>query len=61
MSVHYKDKELLAENKDKELIKLTLKDFISICLAQYSILLPLGIGILFIYFLIVLFITKVWF
>ncbi len=41
--------------------KITMKDFIAMCLAQYSILLPIGLLILLGYFLIVVFITKVWF
>ena len=41
--------------------KITLKDFFAMCIAQYSILLPIGLLVLLGYFLIVLFITKVWF
>lgn len=41
--------------------KITLKDFLAMCMAQYSILLPIGLLVLLGYFLIVLFITKVWF
>ena len=41
--------------------KITMKDFIALCMAQYSVLIPLGLLILLGYFIIVLFITKVWF
>ena len=41
--------------------KITMKDFIALCMDQYSVLIPLGLLILLGYFIIVLFITKVWF
>lgn len=56
----YEKSETL-KSKDQEMEKLTFKDFIAICLAQYSILIPLGIGVLFIYFILMVLITKVWF
>lgn len=55
----YEKRESLKTNEKME--KLTIKDFMAICLAQYSILIPLGLGVLFIYFIIMVLITKVWF
>lgn len=42
-----------------EPIKLTFKEFVEICLAQYAILLPMALGITLFFFLVILFITKV--
>lgn len=45
--------------ENHEPVKLTFREFVEICLAQYSILLPISLGITAVFFLVILFITKV--
>lgn len=42
-----------------EPVKLTFKEIVEICLIQYSILIPISLGITFIFFLVLVFITKI--
>lgn len=46
------------ENKKRE--KIGFKDILAIVLAQYAILIPIVLGAIFIFFLLLLFVSKVW-
>lgn len=46
-------------NRVKEL-KLGRKDIVALVVAAFQIIMPFAIGVAAIYFLIILFITKVW-
>ncbi|MDO4721516.1 MAG: hypothetical protein Q4A78_12695 [Peptostreptococcaceae bacterium] len=47
--------------ENHEPVELTFREFVKICLAQYSILLPISFGITAVFFLLIFFITKVWY
>ena len=47
-------------DEDKKREKIGFKDILAIVLAQYAILIPIVLGAIFIFFLLLLFVSKVW-
>lgn len=47
-------------DEDKKPEKIGFKDILAIAIAQFSILGPIILGAIFIFFLLLLFISKVW-
>lgn len=53
-------KQRMKELEDQQgKVKLSFREFVEICLAQYRILLPISFGITGVFFLVLLFITKI--
>lgn len=44
-----------------EPIELSFREFVEICLAQYAVLIPIALGVTFIFFLVLVFIVKIWY